>query len=57
MDLDKIVCNCMGVTAARIKEAVDAGEYDGSISIEPDDKYFTKYGAESLTVMRKTFCR
>ncbi|MCI8692075.1 MAG: (2Fe-2S)-binding protein [Lachnospiraceae bacterium] len=25
MDLDKIVCNCMGVTAARIKEAVDAG--------------------------------
>lgn len=25
MDYDKIVCNCMGVTNAMIKEAVDAG--------------------------------
>lgn len=25
MDMEKIVCNCMGVTAAQIKEAVDAG--------------------------------
>lgn len=25
MDLEKIVCNCMGVTAAQIKQAVDAG--------------------------------
>ena len=25
MDMEKTVCNCMGVTAARIKEAVDAG--------------------------------
>lgn len=25
MDLDKIVCNCLGVTNGMIKEAVDAG--------------------------------
>jgi len=25
MNLDKIVCNCMSVTAGTIKEAVDAG--------------------------------
>ena len=25
MDLDKIICNCQGVTCGRIKEAVDAG--------------------------------
>ena len=25
MDMEKIVCNCMGVTCGRIKEAVDSG--------------------------------
>ena len=25
MNLDKIICNCQGVTCGRIKEAVDAG--------------------------------
>lgn len=25
MDLDKIICNCQGVTCGQIKEAVDAG--------------------------------
>lgn len=25
MDLDKIVCNCLGVTNGMIKEAIDAG--------------------------------
>lgn len=27
MDLDRIICNCMGITAAQIIEAVQAGAH------------------------------